>query len=160
MNCEIEGGGLLPHGPYPDHRLGPTLGHAAHMARAALLNRVSKYDVTPAQTHVLLYLHDHGGQSLQRELTGHMRVKPSTMNGVLDRLEEKGFVRRSVSGSDARSRILTLTEKGAEQQALFQKSFLEVEQVMLRGFTPEERALLPSLLERVIQNLEEDQTTC
>ena len=159
MNCEIEGGGLLPHGPYPDHRLGPTLGHAAHMARAALLNRVSKYDVTPAQTHVLLYLHDHGGQSLQRELTGHMRVKPSTMNGVLDRMEEKGLVRRSISGRDARRRLITLTEKGEEQQALFQKSFLDTEEAMVRGFTAQEREALLSLLERVIQNLKEDSET-
>ena len=157
MRCECEDSGPLRREP----SLGPTLGWAAQLAKARMDARVSQYDVTPAQTHVLLYLHHHGGgQVLQHELTGHMRVKPSTMNGVLDRLEEKGFVRRSVSGSDARSRILTLTEKGAEQQALFQKSFLEVEQVMLRGFTPEERALLPSLLERVIQNLEEDQTTC
>lgn len=159
MNCEIEGGGLLPHGPYPDHRLGPTLGHAAHMARAALLNRVSKYDVTPAQTHVLLYLHDHGGQSLQRELTGHMRVKPSTMNGVLDRMEEKGLVRRSISGRDARRRILTLTDKGEEEQTAFQQSYLDAEEAMVRGFSQEERETLLRLLDRVIQNLKEDSKT-
>ena len=159
MNCEIEGGGLLPHGPYPDHRLGPTLGHAAHMARAALLNRVSKYDVTPAQTHVLLYLHDHGGQSLQRELTGHMRVKPSTMNGVLDRMEEKGLVRRSISGRDARRRILTLTDKGEEEQTVFQQSYLDAEEAMVRGFSQEERETLLRLLDRVIQNLKEDSKT-
>ena len=159
MNCEIEGGGLLPHGPYPDHRLGPTLGHAAHMARAALLNRVSKYDVTPAQTHVLLYLHDHGGQSLQRELTGHMRVKPSTMNGVLDRMEEKGLVRRSISGRDARRRILTLTDKGEEEQTAFQQSYLDAEEAMVRGFSQEERETLLRLLDRVIQNLKEESET-
>lgn len=140
--------------------LGPLLGHVAQLSKACMDNRVSRWGVTPVQAHVLLYLHCRGGQASQRELTGLRRVKPSTMNGVLDRLEEKGFVRRSVSGSDARSRLITLTEKGAEQQALFRKSFLEVEQVMLRGFTDEEQALLPCLLERVIQNLEEDQTLC
>ena len=107
---------------------------------------------------MLLYLHCRGGQASQRELTGLRRVKPSTMNGVLDRLEEKGFVQRSISGDDARCRLVTLTPKGDAQQALFRQSFLEVEQVMTRGFTPEEKALLPSLLERVIQNLEEDRT--
>ena len=159
MNFEMEGGGLLSHGPYPDHRLGPTLGHAAHMARTALLNRVSKYDVTPAQTHVLLYLHDHGGHSLQRELTGHMRVKPSTMNGVLDRMEEKGLVRRSISGRDARRRILTLTDKGEEEQAAFQQSYLDAEAAMVRGLSQEEQETLLSLLDRIIQNLKEDSET-
>ena len=136
--------------------LGPALGWAAQMAKAAMDARVSRYDVTPAQTHVLLYLQQHGGQVLQNELADYLQVKPSTANGVLDRMEEKGLVRRSVSGSDARRRFITLTDKGAEQQALFQQSFLDAEEAMVRGFTQEERETLLALLDRVIQNLKED----
>ncbi len=136
--------------------LGPTLGWAAQMSKAALDARVSRYDVTPGQTHILLYLNQQGGHALQHELTGYLRVKPSTVNGLLDRMGEKGLIRRSVSGKDARRRLITLTEKGAEQQALFQKSFLDVESAMVRGFTPEEKTELISLLNRVIQNLKED----
>ena len=108
--------------------LGPALGWAAKLSKANMDARVSRYDVTPAQTHVLLYLQQHGGRVPQHELAEFLRVKPSTVNGVLDRMEEKGLVRRSVSGSDARRRLITLTEKGAEQQALFQQSFLDVEE--------------------------------
>ena len=50
-------------------RLGPTLGWAAQMAKCAMDARVSRYDVTPVQAHVLMYLHQHGGQAPQRELT-------------------------------------------------------------------------------------------
>lgn len=136
--------------------LGPTLGWAAQMSKAAMDARVSRYDVTPAQTHVLLYLQRYGGQVPQHQLADYLRVKPSTVGGVLDRMEEKGLVRRSINGDDARRRLITLTEKGAEQQALFQRSFLDTEKAMLRGFTPEERETLFRLLERVIQNLKED----
>ena len=136
--------------------LGPALGWAAKLAKANMDARVSRYDVTPAQTHVLLYLQQHGGRVPQHELAEFLRVKPSTVNGVLDRMEEKGLVRRSVSGSDARRRLITLTDKGAEQQALFQQSFLDVEEAMVRGFTQEEREPLLALLDRVIQNLKED----
>ena len=80
----------------------------------------------------------------------------STTITTLRRMEEKGLVRRSVSGSDARRRLITLTEKGAEQQALFQRSFLDVEEAMVRGFAPEEKETLAALLNRVIQNLKED----
>ena len=136
--------------------LGPTLGWAAQMSKACMDARVSQYDVTPAQTHVLLYLQRHGGQVLQNELADYLQVKPSTANGVLDRMEEKGLVRRSVNGEDARRRLITLTEKGAEQQALLQRSFLDVEEAMVRGFSPEEREALLAFLNRVIQNLKED----
>ena len=136
--------------------LGPALGWAAKLAKANMDARVSRYDVTPVQTHVLLYLQRHGGQALQHELADFLRVKPSTAGGVLDRMEEKGLVRRSVSGADARRRLITLTDKGAEQQALFQQSFLDAEEAMVRGFSAEEREALLSLLNRVIQNLKED----
>nr|WP_325186380.1 MarR family transcriptional regulator [uncultured Oscillibacter sp.] len=137
-------------------RLGPTLGWAAQMAKCAMDARVSRYDVTPVQTHVLMYLHQHGGQAPQREVTEFLRAKPSTVNGVLDRMEEKGLVRRSVSGQDARRRLITLTDKGAEQQARFAESFLASEEALVRGFSPEERETLLRLLDRIVENLKEE----
>ena len=137
--------------------LAPQMGHAAQLAWSRLEARLSQYDVTPVQTHVLLYLFHHGGQAPQCQLTAFLKVKPSTANGILDRLEEKGMVERSVSGADARRRFITLTEKGREQQALFRKNFRAAEERMLRGLTPEEVETFRSLLGRIIQNLEEDQ---
>lgn len=140
-------------------RLGPTLGWAAQMAKCAMDARVSRYDVTPVQAHVLMYLHQHGGQAPQRELTEFLRAKPSTVNGVLDRMEEKGLVRRSVIGEDARRRLITLTDKGREQQSRFTESFLANEEAMVRGFSPAERETLLELLERIVENLKEELRT-
>ena len=133
--------------------LGPALGWAAKLSKANMDARVSRYDVTPAQTHVLLYLQQHSGRVPQHELAEFLRVKPSTVNGVLDRMEEKGLVRRSVSGSDARRRLIHLTEKGAEQQALLQRSFLDVEEAMVRGFSPEEREQYGQWNQRIQDNI-------
>ena len=91
--------------------LGPALGRAAHLARASMDARMSRYEMTPTQSHVLMYLCFHGKQAPQCEVTAHLRVKPSTANGVLDRMVDKGLVERSVSGSDARRRLITITEK-------------------------------------------------
>ena len=140
-------------------RLGPTLGWAAQMAKCAMDARVSRYDVTPVQAHVLMYLHQHGGQAPQRELTEFLRAKPSTVNGILDRMEEKGLVRRSVIGEDARRRLITLTDKGREQQSRFTESFLANEEAMVRGFSAEERETLLRLLDRIVENLKEELRT-
>ena len=40
--------------------LGPLLGHATHLARERMDARLSRYDMTPSQTHTLLYLSSHG----------------------------------------------------------------------------------------------------
>ena len=136
--------------------LGPMLGQCAHLARERMDARMSRFGMTPAQTHVLRYLRQNGGQMPQRELLENLRVKPSTVNGILDRMEEKGLVERSVSGTDARQRVVVLTPAGIEREAEVKQSFLEAEALIARGMTEEETDTLRSLLERVIHNLEED----
>ena len=136
--------------------LGPMLGCCAHMARERMDARMSRFGMTPAQTHVLLHLHQSGGQLPQRELLDSLKVKPSTVNGILDRMEEKGLVERTVSGTDARQRLVALTPAGLEREAEVKQSFLEDEALIARGMTEEETDTLRSLLERVIHNLEED----
>ena len=138
------------------YALGPMLGRCAHLARERMDARMSRFGMTPAQTHVLRYLRQNGGQMPQRELLENLRVKPSTVNGILDRMEEKGLVERSVSGTDARQRVVVLTPAGIEREAEVKQSFLEAEALIARGLTEEETDTLRSLLERVIHNLEED----
>ena len=136
--------------------LGPMLGRCAHLARERMDARMSRFGMTPAQTHVLRYLRQNGGQMLQRELLENLKVKPSTVNGILDRMEEKGLVERSVSGTDARQRVVALTPAGLEREAEAKQSFLEAEALIAKGLTEKETETLRTLLERVIHNLEED----
>ena len=143
-----------------DVPLGAMLGRAAHLSKACLEGKLTQYDLTQAQTHVLLYLHKNGGQTPQWDLTAFLKVRPSTANGILDRMVEKGLVTRSVSGSDARRRLITLTEKGQAQQALFARGFHAFEAQLIQGLTDEEVAVFRRLLGRIIQNLEEDQNPC
>ena len=138
--------------------LGPMLGCCAHLARERMDARMSRFGMTPAQTHVLLHLHQSGGQLPQRELLDSLKVKPSTLNGILDRMEEKGLVERTVSGTDARQRLVALTPAGQEREKQVKQTFLEAEALIARGLTVEETDTLRSLLERVIHNLEEDRT--
>ena len=74
--------------------LGPMLGRCAHLARERMDARMTRFGMTPAQTHVLLHLRHSGGQMPQRELLDSLKVKPSTVNGTLDRMEEKAAAPR------------------------------------------------------------------
>ena len=138
------------------YALGPMLGRCAHLARERMDARMSRFGMTRAQTHVLRYLRQNGGQMLQRELLENLKVKPSTVNGILDRMEEKGLVERTVSGNDARQRLVTLTPAGAEREGQTKQCFQEAEALIARGLTREETDTLRALLSRVIHNLEED----
>ena len=136
--------------------LGPLLGHCSRLACERLDARLARYDVTPAQIRVLHYLYHHNNQAPQCDVTAHLKIKPSTANGILDRMEEKDLLRRTVSGTDARKRLITLTEKGQSQQETFRQKFEEAEKLMVKGMSEEEVRQLHALLHRVMSNLEED----
>lgn len=138
--------------------LAPQMGYAVHLARSRLEARLSKYDVTPTQTHVLVYLFHHGGQAPQCQLTAFLKVKPSTANGILDRLEEKGMVKRSVSGTDAAAASSPSPKRARSSRPCSARAFA-AEERMLRGISPEEVETFRSLLGRIIHNLEEDPIT-
>ena len=140
--------------------LGRSVACAAHLFRERADARMTKYDVTPLQAHVIFYLARQGGTSTQRALGEHLRVKPSTVNGIVDRMAERGLVERSADASDARRRLLTLTDSGQAQMHRLHREMRETERLVESAFTAEELLQFHSLLNRMIQNLEEDRKKC
>ena len=112
------------------------------------------------QCRTLTYLHEAEGPVNQKQLERHLMVKPSTVNGIVDRLEEKGMVRRTASASDGRCRILALTAQGMQFYDRFTAIVREVNDRLEKGFSPEEIRLLTALLLRVAENLSEEDAPC
>ena len=69
------------------------------------------YDLTPIQFAALDAIHNHPGtyQATVAELIAYDRA---TIGGVIERLEQKGWVARVVSERDRRARELSLTPEG------------------------------------------------
>ena len=122
--------------------------------------RLSRLGITPVQTHALVYLGERNGSAAQTELTEFMRLKAPTVNGILDRMEEKGLVLRRTDPRDGRRKLVTLTEKGQGLLEQTRLAFAEAEAVMRRGFTAQEEAQLQQMLARLKQNLKEDRDLC
>jgi DNA-binding MarR family transcriptional regulator len=89
-----------------------------------------------------------------------MRLKAPTVNGILDRMEEKELLVRTADPADGRRKLVALTEKGQSLLAQTRQAFAETEAMMRKQFTEEERAQLMALLLRLRQNLKEDRDLC
>jgi DNA-binding MarR family transcriptional regulator len=50
------------------------------------------------------------------EMREHLQVPQSTLTSLIDRLEKRGLVRRSIHPTDRRSYLIELTDKGVEVQ--------------------------------------------
>jgi DNA-binding MarR family transcriptional regulator len=91
---------------------------ALHLDRASL-------GVTQAEAHVLSQLAD--GPATVGELHHEFGHKRSTLTNVLDRLEERGYVTRTVNPDDRRSFVVTTTRVGAAAARRVRKVLDELE---------------------------------
>ena len=132
-------------------------GHLGKLSNDQLL-RQAGYDVTPVQTHLLLHLACWTGEqeASQRDLERKLRLKPSTVNGIVGRLEEKGYIARRASLQDGRFRMVSLTELGRSKVVEFRSAMEETERHVAGPLSPAEQELLHGLLARIIANLENE----
>lgn len=135
---------------------GPLMGYCDHQIHKLMDRKLRKLDLSPAQSRVLGFLYHADGDVNQRALEQFLMVKPSTVNGIVSRLEEKGFITRTFSGTDGRCRILQLTDSGRNFHQTFTDVAAQVEAQMAQGFSAEELAQLHRFLVRVADNLTDD----
>ena len=144
---------------HPAH-FGALFGYCDHQVHKLMGRMLKRYDVSPMQCRTLMFLHDAEDSVNQKTLERHLMIKPSTVNGIVDRLEEKGMVTRTASRTDGRCRILALTAQGKQFYDRFTAIVHEVNDRLEKGFSPEEIRLLTSLLLRVAKNLSEEDEVC
>ena len=78
-----------------------------------------KSGLTPSQFDIIATLGNTSGMTF-KELGEKTLITKGTLTGVVDRLEEKGLVRRGCKMEDRRSTIVQLTEDG---QSEFERVF-------------------------------------
>lgn len=92
----------------------------AYQAFAAYSERhIREMGLTPAQFDVIATLGNTNGMSM-KDVAERTLVTKGTLTGIIDRLEDKGFVRREVPQDNRRSFTLVLTPAGEE---IFEKTF-------------------------------------
>ena len=88
------------------------------------------------------------------QLAANLRVSPSTITKMLQRMGKAGFIVRKLDTEDERVSRVYLTEAGHAIQAQVQATFGTMESEAFSGFTLEEGVLLRRFLLQLRQNLE------
>ncbi len=124
--------------------------HAVDLHSRQLIQRCS---VTAPQL-VCLHTLAEEGTLTSRRLAEEVHVNPSTLVGILDRLERKGLVERQRGQRDRRSVFLSLTEQGRgfvqESPSPLQATLM----VKLKQMEQAEQERLASTLEEVVELME------
>ena len=93
------------------------------------------------------------GPCTQRELAEHCDVDPAAICRTLESLERNGLIVRRPSPADRRADQVSLTEPGRRVFLSWEHQCKDLEDQMLRDFTPEERAQLSGYLARAYRNV-------
>jgi len=110
-------------------------------------------EITTAQIRVLGQLKHHGRLS-GRDLAASLGVTPGTVIPLIDRLEQRGYLRRVPDQADRRLTWLELTPAGQEFfSSLWQPAGQTVMQAIAQ-FTPADRKTLERLLGQIADHLE------
>jgi len=110
--------------------------------------------LTAAQSRVVMYLEACGGGPLsQKEIEQYLNVTHTTAKGLLQRLEEKGFVRTAFDNHDKRVKNVYLTDLSNRYRDELIDHINVLTGRMMQGISPEDETRLFELLRRIYSNI-------
>jgi DNA-binding MarR family transcriptional regulator len=124
------------------------LERATHAVGLRLEAELEDLDISQAEAHVLALLHEAGPHTVG-DLQRGLHHRPSTLSGILERLERRGWVTRSLNKADRRSLLVALTRSGQRAatrvvdalRAIEREATASAGATSVAGFTKVARAL-------------------
>ncbi len=108
-----------------------------------------QFGLTPSQYNVLRILRGEGQPLPILEIANRTITVVPGITGLIDRLEEAGFVRRERCANDRRVVYVALTEKAAKTLAKIDKPLVELHQRVMSQLTQAELKALNATLEKI-----------
>lgn len=125
------------------------LNGVVHAMKEHISALASEFELTLSQLDALKNLKE---PCSQRELAQCLHFDPSNVTDIVDRLEERGLVSRTIDPNDRRVRRLVLTDKGdAVRRELFDRA---ISQAPLNALSTTDQVRLRNLLAKVAPPLE------
>ncbi|HEX4721125.1 MAG TPA: MarR family transcriptional regulator [Pseudonocardiaceae bacterium] len=115
------------------------LQRATHHTLHALSTALASLDLTSSEINTLANLADGRARSV-RELATDTGTRSTTLTGVLDRLERRGYVARELDPDDRRSFRISLTGPGRAVARKVGTAVTELETTALAGVSARQLA--------------------
>ncbi len=122
------------------------------IATSIFLDEARAQDFTPTQFAALAFIQLQPRID-QRTLGEAIALDRSSVTKCVDRLEQRGFIRREVSPDDKRSRLLTITESGTAVLNDVGRAARRTRDRIETQFGTEKLALLSGLLSELSETL-------
>ncbi len=132
-----------------DEQIGHLIRRAHQRASASFMTVLSGHRFTPTQFFAMARLRERG-QLSQNRLGRLTAMDPATIQGVVRRLDDRGFLKRLPDPTDRRRMVLRLTPAGEQAVDGLSHEVDAVSQQVLQPLAPDEREQFRSLLKRIV----------
>jgi MarR family transcriptional regulator, organic hydroperoxide resistance regulator len=136
----------------PAEEISALLGALVPSIERRLQKVASEQGLSKAQAQLLAQLPARQALS-QREMSERLHCAPSSVVGVIDSLEQRGWLMRRVDSTDRRINVLVLTPAGREARDRLMHQLLEPP-TAIRGLSKQAQEQLRDVLRAVVQELE------
>lgn len=131
---------------------GFVLNDVARLLRTIFDRRVKSLGLTRSQWWVLQYVFRNHGAT-QSELAEVLEIEKATLGRLLDRLVDKGWLRREADAGDRRAKRIYLTEEVEPAMKAMRAAAAELRREAFAGLSADEREHLIDCLLEVKGNL-------
>ncbi len=138
----------------------PTIGimsQIMHMSMNHAKVLFGQFDLKMGQAGILFIL-NHYGEMSQRELASKINVTPPSITAAIQKMEKLEFITRRPDNNDQRVMRLSLTEKGKSCLKDIKEVAAQMDEVLFKEMSQEEKLLFRRLLIQMQQNLKKDKT--
>ena len=91
------------------------------------------------------------GPMTQKRLGERLSISPGAVTAMIDRLESRGHVERTLNPEDRRSALVLITKAGLEESLRYLWPYIEDMKGVEEGFSEEERAVIERFLREATQ---------
>jgi DNA-binding MarR family transcriptional regulator len=142
---------VLPLPPYLTKWTGFVLGRVSAHSDRLFRDALRPFAIHEPHFGILLLL-EHRGPQVQAHLSAPLRIDKATMVGLVNDLEQLGYVRRAPNPRDRRAVLVQITDPGLTLVAEINDLAAQIEAQVYAALSPAERQTLHELLVRVAEH--------
>lgn len=116
--------------------------------------------ITGAKGNILNYIlvESEKHNVYQKEIEKEFGLRPSTATEVLKHLEDENLIVRIPDEEDGRYKRIVFTDKADKIRNVLKEEISGSEEILLRGISSEEQRLFLDIAEKMLKNLDEEET--
>ncbi len=137
--------------------IGPEINRLHHIISRYIAMYVKESgidEVTMMHGWIMRYLYEHQHHDVfQKDIEKKFSIGRSSVTGIIQIMEKKGYIRRESVEHDARLKKVLLTEKGIEAHESMESMATKMEQMIERNIDEQELEVFFRVIDKIRENM-------